>query len=258
MTTQDIELQLTHANEALDDGDPKKALGAYDRILTALPTLTEAVIGKARALIGLGHVDNAIALLNSIELTSAGSNAWLVQLAYGEVAAARRDWARAEQQFRNVLEKRSGSVTAIAGISDSLCMRGSAKVAEAVVREALLVQSQEPMLWGSLATSLSYQGRHFDALRESAAGLRIAPSRICALVCVQKLIRVLRLPVLILGAMCVLSLAFPPGWFTILLMLLFALQWILSVVAMGLLQRKWGKALFGLVTLPLVTLLLVR
>jgi len=58
-----------HYYRALDlvaEGDPRKALEAYDESLAADPTFTEAMHGKARVLQDLNRLDEAIAVAQRI------------------------------------------------------------------------------------------------------------------------------------------------------------------------------------------------
>lgn len=259
MTRQDTGRLLEQANAALDSGNSKKALGLFDRVLEVSPSLIEAHAGRARALNRQGRAVEAITLLERLEQMPESEGDWLVRLARGEIAAKRGEWAHAEQEFRSVLEKLPSTVWAILGTSDALCELGSSQAAEAMVRDALASRPRESLLWGALATSLRYQGRHLDALKESLPGLRIAPSRITWALFVETIIGILRLPILaVIGLCAVCTVALPRGWYTVPLVVLWAALWLFLVVLPGLLRRNWGRVVVGIVLLPLTALSLFR
>ncbi len=250
MTTQDTGRLFEQAYAALDSGIPRKALELFDRILEVLPNLVEAQAGRARALNRLGRTVEAITLLEKLEQVPQVRDEWFIRLAYGEVAAERGEWARAEQEFRHALEKQPASVKAVVGISDSLCELGSAKAAEAMVRDALASRPRESLLWAALIISILYQGRHLDALKESVPGLRIAPSRITWALFVETIARILRLPIItIIGLYAVCTVALPRGWYTTPLELLYTALLMFVVVLPGLLTRRWGRVLLGVALL---------
>ncbi len=63
---EDIESMLAAADEALADGDGEQALGLYQRVMQEDPEHTKAMAGTLRAMIAMGRVDEAAALMEQL------------------------------------------------------------------------------------------------------------------------------------------------------------------------------------------------
>lgn len=180
MSEPGTRLLWAEAMSALAQGNPHRAIEALRRVLSADPDDAQA------------HGLLAVCLVDARRLSAAGIEARLAlaaaplsplsHVAMGQVSFARRDFARAEESFRAVLEMEPGRAENHRRLGVLLGTVGRRKEAEAALVRALELEPSDPENHAALGRLRLRAGGLAEAERLAREALTLSPSDPGALV----------------------------------------------------------------------------
>ncbi len=162
---------LAHAELQLEAGRHPLALEGFERLLAAHPT-PEALVGRGRALEGLGRTEEAEATLR--EAVTSFPDRWSCHQWLGLLHFRQSRYDAATAAWSEALRLSPGNARTLANLGAAHFQAGHLEEAVAACRRSIAAQPN-PRAYANLGTALTYLGRHEEAVETFERAVALSP-----------------------------------------------------------------------------------
>lgn len=173
LNDQAAETQLANGYVRLGRGQFEQATARFKAALTATPRDSEAVVGLANAFARLGRDDDALATYNQA-LTLKPAD-WQIYHHIGRFEFNRREYSRAADAFRKVVDLTPRSAQALLNLGAALQQSGDIEGARELYRRSIAIEPR-PFALSNLGKILREEGRYRESLSAYQRAADLKPS----------------------------------------------------------------------------------